>query len=174
MSWISFCIKTVRFLVVINGEPTGFFRSGKGLIQGDPLSPFLFILAMEGFDSMMRIALENRWVTGFKLANREENNMAICHLLYADDTVIFCEPEVEQIRYIRMIPVVFEACSGLRVNWRNSSLFPIKEFPNIQSLACILACRVENLPTAYLGMPSEHKHKAMEIWKGIIEKTEIK
>ena len=64
---IEVCIKTVTFSVLVNGEPVGFFESERGLRQGDPLFPFLFILAMEGFDSMMRIATQNRWIRGFQV-----------------------------------------------------------------------------------------------------------
>ncbi|WMV09897.1 hypothetical protein MTR67_003282 [Solanum verrucosum] len=69
LKWIDFCIKTVKFSVLVNGEPVGFFGYERGLRQGDPLSPFLFILAMEGFDSMMRIALQNRWIKGFEIGD---------------------------------------------------------------------------------------------------------
>ena len=67
VKWMEVCIKTVRFSVLVNGEPIGFFASERGLRQGDPLSPFLFILAMEGFDSMMRTAIQKRWISGFQM-----------------------------------------------------------------------------------------------------------
>ncbi|KAH0634712.1 hypothetical protein KY290_035831 [Solanum tuberosum] len=98
----------------------------------------------------------------------------ICHLLYADDTIIFCEPTVDQIRFIRLILILFESASGLRVNWGKSSLFQVLEVPQVQSLANILGCRIEKLPTTYLGMPLGYKHKALEIWDGILEKAERK
>lgn len=98
----------------------------------------------------------------------------ISHMLYADDTIIFCEPVAEQIRYIMVILVLFEAVSGLKVNWRKSSLCPVNEVRQIQSLAGILGCSLEKLPTTYLGMPLGSSHKALEIWDGILEKTERK
>ncbi|WMV14275.1 hypothetical protein MTR67_007660 [Solanum verrucosum] len=137
VKWIEFCIKTVRFSVLVNGEPVGIFTSERGLRrglrQGDPLSPFLFILAMEGFDSMMRIASQNRWIRGFQVGGRVGEEKEICHLLYADDTLIFCEPVAEQISYNRVILVLFAAVSGLRVNWGKSSLFPVNEVQQIQN-----------------------------------------
>lgn len=54
----------------------------------------------------------------------------ICHLLYADDTVIFCEPQEEQIRF-KIILLFFEAAAGVKVNWGKSNLFPVKEVANI-------------------------------------------
>lgn len=67
--------------------------------------------------------------------------------------------------------VVFEATSDLKVNVRKGSLFPIKEVANNQALTHILRCRVDILHTLYLGMPLG-RNKAMEIWDGILEKTE--
>ncbi|KAF3658664.1 putative phosphomannomutase-like [Capsicum annuum] len=66
LKWVEACIKNVRFSVLVNGEPVGFFELERGLRQGDPLSPFLFILAMEGFDYVMKIATQNRWIKGFQ------------------------------------------------------------------------------------------------------------
>ena len=76
---------------------------------------------------MLRIATQNRWIRGFEVSSRAGVSMEICQLFYADDTVIFCEAKEDQIRYIRVILVILEVVSGLRVNWRKSSLFPIKE-----------------------------------------------
>ncbi|WMV09474.1 hypothetical protein MTR67_002859 [Solanum verrucosum] len=146
VKWIEYYIKIVRFSV-------GFCTSERGVRQCDPLSPFLFILAMEGFDSMMRIASQKRWIRGFQVGGRVGEEKEIGQLLYADDTLIFCEPVAEQISYIRVILVLFEAVSGLRVNWGNQQ---------IQNLANILGCRVDQMPTTYLGMPLGSNHKALD------------
>ena len=123
---------------------------------------------------MMRVATQNNWLKGFKVRNCSGREMQICHLLYADDTIILCEAKAEQVVFIRMTLVVFEAVSCLSVSWRKSSIFPIKEVTQLQILARILECKVEHLPTTYLGMPLRHNHKELEIQDGIIEKTEKK
>lgn len=51
-------------------------------------------------------------------------------------------------------------------------MFQVKEVTNIQCLANILSCKIENLPTAYLGMPLGNNHKELERWDGIVDKTE--
>lgn len=62
--WIEFCIKTTMFSIMINGEHAGFFPAEGGLKQGDPLSPFAFIIVMEGLKSSMRKASINNWIRG--------------------------------------------------------------------------------------------------------------
>ncbi|XP_015078155.1 uncharacterized protein LOC107021959 [Solanum pennellii] len=78
------------------------------------------------------------------------------------------------IRIVRMILVVLEAVSGLAVHWRKSCIYPIKEVTQIQALANVLGCRIEKLPTVYLGTLLGNNHKELVIWDGIIEKTEKK
>lgn len=129
---------------------------------------------MEGFNSMMRVATRNNLLKGFKMGSQAGEEMQICQLLCADDTVIFCDAKAEQVCFIRVILVIFEAVSGLSVNWRKSSMFQVKEVANFQSLGNILSCKTENFPTTYLGMPLGNSHKELEIWDGIAEKTEKK
>ena len=56
--WMKWCISTISFSILVNGFSSGFFQSSKGLRQGDPLSPYLFVLVMEAFSSLMRSAVE--------------------------------------------------------------------------------------------------------------------
>ncbi|XP_047268842.1 uncharacterized protein LOC124898822 [Capsicum annuum] len=139
LKWISFCIKTIRFSILARKPSLSLF----------------FILAMEGLGSMVRTSLQNNWVRGFKLNSQGMGDLDICHLLYADDTLIFCEAIEEQ----------FEG------KLEEKQFFPIKEVNNIQTLTGILGCGIGNLPTVYLGMPLGNKHKDVEIWDKIIEKT---
>ncbi|XP_009608766.2 uncharacterized protein [Nicotiana tomentosiformis] len=132
IKWISFCIKTVKFSIIVNGSPEEFFASERGLRQVYPLSPFLFLIAMEGLGQMLQNDKRNGWIWGFSASNRDDSSLKITHLLYADDSLVFCEAKVEKLRHLRLILVVFEAVSELHVNWRKSMLFPIKEVPNIQ------------------------------------------
>lgn len=74
------------------------FHSHRGLRQGDPMSPFLFLLAMEGLNHIVRIANANRWVKGLSAQSGRGEDLEVSHLLYADDALIFCEAESSQIR----------------------------------------------------------------------------
>jgi hypothetical protein len=71
--------------------------------QGDPLSPLLFVMVMEAFSRMMNVAVERELLTGFLVGLQHSKAMEVSHLLFADDTLIFCEPKVEQLRNLRCL-----------------------------------------------------------------------
>lgn len=73
---------------------------------------------------------------GFKAAIREDNSAEIT----TDDSSIFCDADIDQVKHLRVILVIFEVVLGLHVNWSKSMLFPVKEVANIQVLAAIFRC----------------------------------
>ncbi len=71
IQWIHMCISTVRFSVLINGNPSSFFNSSKGLQQGDPLSPLLFLLVMEVLSRLFKKTKERGFIRGFQVGLRK-------------------------------------------------------------------------------------------------------
>ena len=94
--WILSCISTARFSILINGSPEGFFEGSHGLRQGDPLSPLLFDIVMEGLSRLLDRAVLRGLVSGFSMGNSDQQ-LVISHLLFADDTLIFCDAEPHQL-----------------------------------------------------------------------------
>lgn len=94
--------------------------------------------------------------------------------MYADDSLVFCDAKVDQIRHLRVILTIFEALSGLHVNWSKSSIIPVSQVPNIQSLANNLGCQVGSLPTKYMGMPLGANGTSIGIWNEVTERCEKK
>ena len=87
--WIWSYISTAKFSVLVNGEPAGFFSSSKGLRQGDPLSPYLFIMGMEVLSALIRRAVEGGCISGCKIRRGRGQAVNISHLLFADDAIVF-------------------------------------------------------------------------------------
>ena len=92
-NWISFCISTVRFSILINGEPSGFFSSSRGPRQDDPLSLLLFILVTEALSKLVFKAVEEDFLDGVHISNSRFESVLISHLLFANDTFIFLQAE---------------------------------------------------------------------------------
>ena len=74
MSWIKWCTSTAPFLILINGTSAGFFQSSRGLRQGDPLFPYVFVIGMEALSSLLKRAVEGNFLSDSRVADlhREE------------------------------------------------------------------------------------------------------
>ena len=171
-SWIRFCISTVRFSILINGCPSGFFESSRGLRQGDPLSPLLFVIVMEALSRLMDRAVHGGHLSGFMVGISEGREVMVSHLLFADDTLMLCEAAPLQIVKLGCVLTWFEAISGLKINLGKSEMVPVGVVPNMENLAGILGCNCAALPIKYLGLPLGAKFKETAIWNPIIEKME--
>ncbi|KAA3460177.1 reverse transcriptase [Gossypium australe] len=82
------CISSVSYSVVLNGQKGDIFQPSRGLRQGDPISPFLFLICGEGLSSLMRKAVQEGHLKGVKASRRGPQ---ISHLLFADDCILFGE-----------------------------------------------------------------------------------
>ena len=170
MSWIKWCISTASFSVLVNGSPTGFFPSSRGLRQGDPLSPYLFVIGMETLSRLLNRANVGNYFSGTKFVDGRGEEMVISHLLYADDTLLFCKADKDELKFISWTLMWFEAVSGLKINLNKSEIIPIGTVANMEELALELGCKVGTLPTTYLGLPLGAKHKALSVWDSVEER----
>jgi hypothetical protein len=150
----------VRFSVLLNGTPSGFFSSDQGLQQGDPLSPFLFVIVIEALSRMMAVTEAKGLVDGFSVGSRDNARMVVSHLLFVDDTSIFCGANDEHIQNLQCLFLCFESVSGLKPTYLNKRLY------------LLVRCRVARLPMKYLGLPLGAPYKSTAIWNGIVEKME--
>jgi len=118
--WIKECIGTAITSVLVNGSPTDEFSLGRGLRQGDPLSPFLFLLVAEGFNVLMDALTRNNLFSGFQVGT--SGSTIVSHLQFANDTLILGAKSWANIRAMRAILLLFQSLSGLKVNFSKSCL----------------------------------------------------
>ena len=84
--------------------------------QGDLLSPMLFLVMMEVFSKMIKRAKGAGLFRGFRADGRRGGGVCVSHLLFVDDTILFCNADEEQILHVRMLLLYFQAMTGLKVN----------------------------------------------------------
>ena len=87
------------------------------------MSPLLFDIVMEGLSRILDVAATTSQFSGFSVGNMADNSVMVCHLLFADNTLIFCDTDPMQIASLRAILARFEEVSSLGLTWENLSWF---------------------------------------------------
>ncbi|KAG6513034.1 hypothetical protein ZIOFF_031180 [Zingiber officinale] len=151
IAFIRRCVTSSWFSVLVNGQLSGFFRSQRGLRQGDPISPFLFILAAELFSR----GIEALFAAYPGMAYATGCDMRVSHLAYADDVVIFLNGSLDCVRRGKEFLDRYEAQSGQAINAEKSSFFPSRRISDRrrQQIAAITGFGLGERPMLYLGVP---------------------
>ena len=164
---ISACIRLVSFSIMLNGQPHGFIYLTRGFHQGDPLSPYLFLLVTEGLHALFSKAEAKCNISGISLC---PTGPRISHLLFADDSLVFYRAFVSECVKLQSILYDYELASGQSINKGKTNIFfstntshqtqaAIKSFLGIPSIQ-----RFEQ----YLGLPSliaQAKKKSFSVIK---------
>lgn len=103
------CLSTVRYSVIVNGQSKGSIIPSRGLRQGCPLSPYLFLLCAEGFSSMLTRAERDDRLRGFACSRTSPR---VSHLFFANDSLIFCRASRGDCLSILSILTEYEKVSG--------------------------------------------------------------
>lgn len=146
------CVTSVRYSFQINGQPYGDITPSRGLRQGDPLSPYLFLICAEGFSALLRQAEERRDILGLKIARSAP---PISHLFFADDSMIIFQASQRSLQSIGSIFSLYSNCSGQMINYSKSLLLFSPNTPEtVRSLFLeSLNMRMTEAIETYLGLP---------------------
>jgi hypothetical protein len=126
------CVTTVSFTILINGQPTKSFAPERGLRQGDPLSPYLFIICADVISSLLTKANHDKLIHGVKIAPRAPE---ITHLFFADDSLMFCRANEVEAKQVKDIISSYQQVSGQMVNFTKSELIFSKKVHQSTKLA---------------------------------------
>ena len=94
------CICTASYSILVNEEPKGDIRPSRSIRQGDPLSPYLFLICLEGLNRQIQKAAMDDLIRGFSLCR---SGPKITHLFFANDTLLFCGAEMGDLQVIQDI-----------------------------------------------------------------------
>jgi hypothetical protein len=117
-SWILACVTSANFVVLINGEATSFFKNERGLRQGCPLSPYLFILIMEGLNLLLTKSFTEHKISGIKVSKF----IKMFHLMFVDDVLLMTIADLAEWAVIQDVLFLFCAVSGLSINHSKSTV----------------------------------------------------
>ena len=167
-------VSSVSFSVLFNGAPLDEFRPSRGLSQGHPISPYLFLLVAEGLSGLLKRSRQSSHLQGLKVAPTAP---AVNHLLFADDSLLFVKASEEGAMEVNDLLDKYCNASGQQVNLDKSSIFFSKGCPDSrrQAVKNILNVPNETLNEKYLGMPSDvgrskngaFKYLKDRVWKKV-------
>ena len=120
------CVTSVTYAIRVNGSPMGYITPTRGIRQGDPLSPYLFLLCAEGLLSLIKTSVANGVIKGI-LVCREGPKLS--HLFFVDDSLIFCRASLEDCDELQRVLGVYERASSQQLNQAKTSIFFSKNTP---------------------------------------------
>ncbi|CAL1395372.1 unnamed protein product [Linum trigynum] len=153
----------------MNGTPSGYFTPSRGLRQGDPLSPLLFVLCTEGFAALLRKAITEKRLEGVKVAPRVPR---ISHLFFADDSYLFLRGTLRECENLIEVLNEYEELSGQRVNLTKSVVCFSKNIvrEDQEFLAAVLGVGAVGVHDKYLGLPALIARSKMTTFRYLEEK----
>eukprot|EP00253_Pinus_taeda_P035518 PITA_35518 len=169
--WISSLISSTFFSILINGIPSSTFHPTRGIREGDPLSPFLFVIMAKGLGRSIKATILAGNLKGISIHQAPTTS----HQQFVDDNMLFGHSSVQEARTFNSILDNFSKASGALINKVKSQIFFFNTPPITQrAIARIIGFFVASLPSKYLGAPliaSALKHSS---WTNLLEKLEAK
>ncbi|GJS86684.1 RNA-directed DNA polymerase, eukaryota [Tanacetum coccineum] len=166
-SWIRGSLSSGKASILVNGSPTTEFHLYRGLKQGDPLAPFLFLLIMESLHLSFSRAVEAGIFKGYKI----DPSTTLSHLFYADDAVFIGEWSHSNLKGIMNILRCFSLLSGMSINIQKSHLLGVGIPDNcVAEAAKSIGCLIMKAPFKYLGILVGDNMSSKKAWDETINK----
>ncbi|CAN1347905.1 Putative ribonuclease H protein At1g65750 [Linum perenne] len=165
--WISSCICTVRFSILFNGRPTYQFSPSRGIRQGDPLSPFLFILMTNALSHLINRSVDRKILHDITLTR---NGPKITHCLFADDTIVFGKASISEVDKIIQTINDYGAIIGQEINNAKSAVYFSRNVDANLKRAIVQKLGCSTGHSRYLGVPTEWGRSRKETFNFLLER----
>lgn len=164
--WIKNCISGVHFSILINGHPSQFIQGTQGIRQGDPLSPFLFIIMADALSRYINFQSSKGLWLGATLPG---TSITVTHSLFTDDTLLFGKYSLKEAKLIKQTLDIYSSTSGQKINAAKSKIFIFNTSPIISLRICkTLGFSMDQLPSSYLGIPFFMGSNKPSYWSTVI------
>jgi hypothetical protein len=164
--WMMKILESSKSAILLNGAPGPWIKCKRGLRQGDPLSPYLFLLVADTLQQLIRshaAEIRHPIVAG----------TGCLTLQYADDTMIVLKGDLNDVAKLKEVLNAFSAATGLCINYYKSSIVPLHMEPDIiQQCVASLGCRLESFLQNYLGLPLLASKLPASAFSTYIERTD--
>lgn len=165
------CVTSAKLQVLWNGEPSQCFTPSRGVRQGDPLSPYLFVMCMERlFQTIEEAIIEKKW----KPIRASRDGPLLSNLFFADDIILFAEASLDQAQIIHDCLMRFCKASGQKVSLEKSRIY---FSANVDDETKSVLCNALNMEATadlgmYLGMPTLTSRVTKDTFKHLCEKID--
>ncbi|KAK4384289.1 hypothetical protein Sango_3075800 [Sesamum angolense] len=166
------CVSTASFSISLNGSIYGFFKGGRGLRQGDPISPYLFVLVMEIWSSLLRHRVQNAAQFQYHWKCKE---LGLINLCFADDVLLFYKAHIPSIKVLTDTLSEFATLSGLKVNPAKSQIILSRAVQQErQQILEYVGFQEGLLPVKYLGIPLISSRLTIADCRPLIDKVDTR